>query len=361
MGKLVVVVGSGGVGKTTLAAALGVLSARGGSSTLVMTFDPSLRLKDALGVGDEARVHEVRVPLKASGTLDVSLLDPRDTFDRLVARYAPDEAARERILHNRFYDQLSGTLAGIMEYMAVERLFEVASERRWERVILDTPPTRQAIDFLQAPERIVGFLDSGALRVALKPWFDAEGRLRPTRRLGLLGRNLEAFLDRIVGLEVLRDMAEFFQAFAPLYEGFRSRATEVQALLRAPETEFVLVTGPGEDGIPDTMFFARRLVEAGHRLGPVVVNRVHPPVAKTVGDREPGQRPSVAGLRLLRWLAEHDRRGLTALRGLMGSGRQVIDLPLLPVGPTDLGSLAGLATLLGGRLAARAAEVPGKG
>jgi anion-transporting ArsA/GET3 family ATPase len=357
MGRLVVVVGSGGVGKTTLAAALGVLSARAGTSSLVMTFDPSLRLKDALGVGDEARVREVRVALKAPGTLDASLLDARDTFDRLVARYAPDEVARERILRNRFYDHLSGTLGGILEYMAVERLFEVANEGRWERIILDTPPTRQALDFLQAPERIIGFLDSGALGIALKPWFDSQGRLRPTRRLGPLGRNVEAFLDRIVGLEVLRDMAEFFAAFGPLYEGFRTRATEVQAVLRAPDTEFVLVTSAGEEAVPDTMFFARRLVEAGHRLGPVIVNRVHPAVARTEGEGELGEARA-GGLRLMRWLAARDRRGIASLRGLLGRERVILDIPMLPVEPTDIASLSALATLLGGRLAARAAENP---
>ena len=217
--RILVVVGAGGVGKTTIAAALGVLSARTGADTLVMTFDPSLRLKDALGVGDEARRRDVEVKLDSSGSLHASLLDARDTFDRLVERYAPDERARDRILANRFYDHLSGTLGGVLEYMAVERLFEVAAAGRYERVILDTPPTRQALDFLEAPQRIVSFLDSGALRIALRPWFDEDGHLRPTRRLGFVGRNVEAFLDRIVGLEVLRDMAEFFQRLRAAVRG----------------------------------------------------------------------------------------------------------------------------------------------
>ncbi|NOZ95253.1 MAG: ATP-binding protein, partial [Acidobacteria bacterium] len=223
--RLLIVVGSGGVGKTTLAAALGVAAAEAGRDVLVMTFDPSLRLKDALGVGETARDREIAVPLEAPGTLSVSLLDARGTFDRLVARYAPDETSRQRILHNRYYDHLAGSLAGVLEYMAVERLFEAAHEHPDRQIILDTPPTRQALDFLGAPERIVSFLDSGALRIALKPWFDASGHLRPTSRLGPLGRGAEAFLDRMVGLELLRDMAEFFQAFAPLFDGapWRSR------------------------------------------------------------------------------------------------------------------------------------------
>jgi len=142
---LVVVVGSGGVGKTTLAASMGVLSARAGRDTLVMTFDPSLRLKDALGVGEEAKLQEMPVPLDAPGRLYASLLDARQTFDRLIQRYAQEEEASRRILENRFYQQLSGTLSGILEYMAVERLFEVEAEGRYAQVILDTPPTRQAL------------------------------------------------------------------------------------------------------------------------------------------------------------------------------------------------------------------------
>ncbi len=339
-GSLLVVVGSGGVGKTTLAAALGLLSARAGAHTLVMTFDPSHRLKDALGVGEDARGREVEVPLVASGKLEASLLDTRRTFDDLVARYAPDEQAARRILSNRFYAHLSGSLAGVLEYMAVERLFEVAAGACYDRVVLDTPPTRQALDFLEAPERILGFLDSGALRIALKPWFDERGHLRPTARLGLIGRNVEAFLDRIVGLELLRDMAEFFQAFGPLFDGFRRRATEVRALLRSPRTLFVLVSGPGEERVADTLFFARRLREGGHRLGPLVVNRVHPLV-----DPAAAAAAGEGGV-LLSWLGERDHRGTAALRSLLSPGEAPIELPLLPDQPTGIDALGELADLL---------------
>ena len=255
---LIIVVGSGGVGKTTLAAAMGLRAAQRGDDALVMTFDPSLRLKDALGVGDEALDAETEVAAGGEGRLWASLLDARRTFDRLIDRYAPDEAARQRILTNRFYDRLSGNLAGVLEYMASERLFEVAASGAYSTIILDTPPTRQALDFLGAPQRIVSFLDSGALRIALKPWFGADGRLKVTSRLGILGRNVEGFFDRMVGLELLRDMAEFFQAFAPLFDGFRERALEVEERLRAPDTLFVLVSGPGSGRVADTLFFARR-------------------------------------------------------------------------------------------------------
>ncbi len=339
---LVIVVGAGGVGKTTLATALALDSARRGHDTLAMTFDPSRRLKDTLGVGPDAAT-EAPVPFDGPGRLAASLLDARQTFDRLVARYAPDEIARQRILTNRFYDHLSGTLAGMLEYMAVERLWEVQSEGTWSRVVLDTPPTRQAIDFLQAPERIVGFLDSGALRIALKPWFDPEGHLRATARLGFVGRNVEAFFDRMVGLELLRDMAEFFQAFAPLFEGFRTRALEVQRLLRSDRCRFVLVSGPGPERVADTLFFARKLQEAGMRLGPVVVNRVHPEA--TLGSDE-----QLEGHRLLAWLGRRDRRGVDELRSLLGGSHPLVDLPLLAEEPTDLASLAALGEAFASRL-----------
>ena len=141
---LVIVVGGGGVGKTTLAASLGLVSAEAGHDTLVMTFDPSLRLKDALGVGEAAKDREVDVSVDTTGRLAASLLDAGATFDRLVGRYAPDDEARDRILSNRYYRDLSGGLSGILEYMAVEKLFEVSTEGRYDRIVLDTPPTSSA-------------------------------------------------------------------------------------------------------------------------------------------------------------------------------------------------------------------------
>jgi anion-transporting ArsA/GET3 family ATPase len=340
---LVIVVGSGGVGKTTLAAALGLQSARRGRDTLVMTFDPSLRLKDALGVGEEAREHAVPVQVGGdAATLDASLLDARRTFDRLILRYAPDEAARKRILENRYYHHLSGRLAGILEYMAVERLWEVEHEERYRQIFLDTPPTRQALDFLEAPSRIVGFLESGALKIALRPWFDREGRLKATSGWGFLGRGVERFLDDIVGLGLLRDMGEFFQAFEPLYDGFRARALEVESLLRSERTLFVLVAGPGEERIADTLFFARRLKEAGYRLGPIVVNRLHPDLPVPEDHAAATEPCQVDGRRLLAWLGERDRRGLDQLRALLDADQPLVALPLLPDEPTDLSSLEGI-------------------
>jgi anion-transporting ArsA/GET3 family ATPase len=239
----------------------------------------------------------------------------------------------------------------MLEYMASERLFEVAAEGAYDRVILDTPPTRQALDFLGAPERIVSFLDSGALRIALKPWFDEGGKLRATSRFGLIGRNVEAFFDRMVGLELLRDMAEFFQAFAPLYDGFRARALEVQRLLRGTDTLFVLVSGPGHQRVADTLFFARRLEESGYRLGPVVVNRVHPTFLELDDPRDP-DRAASDGHGLLAWLADRDQQGVRELHSLLGGSHPLVELPLLADEPTGFAALTALGQLFLKRLEA---------
>jgi anion-transporting ArsA/GET3 family ATPase len=286
------------------------------------------------------------VEVETPGRLTASLLDAKQTFDRLVRRYAPDETAAQRILTNHFYEHLAGTLGGILEYMAVERLFEVAAEASHARVILDTPPTRQALDFIDAPSRIVGFLDSGALKLALRQWFDEGGHLKPTAHWGFLGRSVEGFLDRLVGMDLLREMAEFFQAFGPLYEGFRERAENVQALLRSSQTTFVLVTGPGEERVAEALFFARRLVEGGYHLGPLVVNMVHPR-----GSADLLMHPELAeGVRLLTWLGERDHRGLAAFAGLLRPGQLLVNIPLLAAEPTDLPSLEALGRLFTDRL-----------
>ncbi len=331
-----VMIGSGGVGKTTMAAALGLRSAAAGDDTLVMTFDPSLRVKDALGVGGEAKGEEVTVPFRGSGRLVASLLDAKMTFDRLIQDYAPDEASAQRILRNPYYDGLAGGLAGILEYMAVERLWEVVSEGRYSRVILDTPPTRQALDFLKAPERIVGFLDSGALSIALKGWFDREGHLKALPTWGGMGRRVEGWLDKQVGMDLLRDMSEFFRAFGPLFEGFRERAETVRQLLRTPGTVFYQVASADHKRIPDVLYFARQLEEEGLRSGSVIVNRIHPRVSGV---------PDIPGSEVFHWLGERDREGLRQLRSLL-PGLDVVSLPMWQKELTSLERLDELGVLL---------------
>jgi len=338
---LVIVVGAGGVGKTTLAASLALDSARAGNRVMVMTFDPSHRLKHALGILETGTGEEIEIPVEGPGELTVSLLDARRTFDRLVENYAPDEASRRRILTNRFYDHLSGSLAGVLEYMASERLWEVHQSGRFDRIILDTPPAQQAVDFLQAPERITAFLDSGGVKIALKQWFDASGHLRGTSKLGFIGRNVEAFFDHMIGLDLLRDMSEFFQAFAPLFDGFKQRAGEVRQLLRAPGTSFMMVSAPGPHRVADTLHFVRRLTEAGHRVGSVIVNRIH-----TFSRKGDSRAPAVGGMALLEWIARKEAEGTTMLRNLLGQDYPVIEIPLRRDEPTHIEALAELGSLI---------------
>lgn len=330
--KLLVVVGSGGVGKTTLAAALALQSARRGTDTLVMTFDPSLRLKDTLGVGEKARDQAVPVKAGTPGRLDAALLDARRTFDRLIHRYAPDAAAADRIFTNRFYRELAGSLAGILEYMAMERLFEAQLEGGYGRIILDTPPTRQALDFLEAPDRIIRFLDSQPVRLAMQPWWERELSLKSLPKR-MAGKAAEALADHIIGRRFLVEFVEFIRAFAPLFEGFRERAQEVRALLRSEDTLFLMVTGPGGDCIPDTMFFLRRLKEAGHHLGPVLVNQVHPALP------EPTSKSPNPGIELLQYLGSRDQNGLIQFRKRLAGGPPLVAIPLLDTPPTDLSTL----------------------
>lgn len=339
--ELLVVVGGGGVGKTTVAAAIAEASAAGGEDSLVMTFDPSLRLKDVLGLGPADAGARERPVSGTEGRLWASLLDARRVFDRIVDLYAPDAVSAERIHSNPYYRHLAGRLSGILEYMAVERLYEAAEDRRWRRIVLDTPPAQQALDFLDAPRRIVDFLDSGALRLARRQWFDASGRLKAATRLGGVGRRLEAYLDRVVGLDLLRDMVEFFHAFEPLLAGFRRRALAVEELLRSDRVGFLLVAPPGEHRVPATMHFARALAERGLTLVGVVVNRVHPS-----SPEPPATAPE--GERLMHWLGEFDAAGLATLEERLPPDLWRATLPLEARPPTDLASLGRLAERLAG-------------
>lgn len=328
-GRLIVVVGAGGVGKTTLAAALALGAAKAGRRTLVMTFDPSQRLKDALGVGEAAKDEPVPVATAGEGPLDAALLDARRTFDRLIQTYAPDEAAAQRIFSNRFYRDMAGSLAGILEYMAMERLFEMRAANRYDCIILDTPPARQAMDFLQAPERMLNLVSSKAIRFASDPWWDGKGGQNLAFRLA--ARGIMELSDRLIGREFLLDVVEFIRAFTPLFEGFGQRAEEVRKLLQAPETRFLLVAGPGPDRVPDAMFFLRKLSETGHHLGPILVNQIHPDPGRKAGQ---GAGPS-----LLRFLAERDQQGLTLLRSLFPGDQAIIPVAMEPVPPGNLGAL----------------------
>jgi len=277
--------GSGGVGKTTTSAAIATGMAARGLKVCVLTIDPAKRLADSLGLkelGNEARQVDPALfaaqGVEIEGELWAMMLDAKATFDELVARQAPDEEALDRVLDNRIYQQISNALAGSQEYMAMEKLFELHTEGRFDLLVLDTPPTRNALDFLDAPKRLTQFIEGRSLRVFMKPTGLAAR---------VAGRGASVALSvfkRIVGFDLLADLAEFFNAFSGMVDGFQARAKRVNNLLADPHTCFLVVCGPQGEPIDEAVYFHRKLVEAKLPFGGVIVNKVHYPAERLRGN-----------------------------------------------------------------------------
>jgi anion-transporting ArsA/GET3 family ATPase len=318
--------GSGGVGKTTASAAIAAGMAARGRKVAVLTIDPARRLADSLGLpelGNEERLVDPRrfeaAGIEMKGELWAMMLDAKRTFDEVVESHAPDEQTRDAVLGNRIYQELSNAVAGSQEYMAMEKLHELHEEGRYDLLVLDTPPSRHALDFLDAPRRLSRFIDSRSLQL-----FTAPGRLG----LRVLGRGtgvLFSVLGRATGVDVLEDLSEFFRSFGGMVEGFRERAERVNALLADGRSTFVVVTSPTPEAVEEAIFFHHRLRDSGLPFGGAIVNRVHE-VADGAGDGAPesevrelvGDRLAGKVLRTLedyRRLAERDRRGVERLRG----------------------------------------------
>jgi anion-transporting ArsA/GET3 family ATPase len=289
---VVITVGAGGVGKTTTAAALGVAAAQRGKRVLCLTIDPARRLAESLGL--EGMTTEAKVvdgapfaaaggPLK--GELTVMMLDMKSTFDELVLRHSSSPEKAERLLRNKLYKYVSTQLAGTNEYMAMEKLVLVRDDPRYDLVLLDTPPTANALDFLEAPERMIDALDSATMR-----WFTEAFESSGKVSLNLLARSAAVVLKgigRLVGGGLLEAMAEFITSLNDLFGGFRSRAAVLEAALRSPDVAFVLVTSPSPVSIEEALYFERRLKAAKMPRGAFVVNRVHEAPAPTEGLTEP--------------------------------------------------------------------------
>jgi anion-transporting ArsA/GET3 family ATPase len=274
--RICICAGSGGVGKTTTSAAIAMGMAASGKKVAVLTIDPAKRLANSLGLrelGNEeclvpaARFREQGIEMK--GELWAMMLDAKRTFDELIERHAPDEQTRDRVLSNRIYQEVSNAMAGSQEYMAMEKLYELHQEDRYDLLVLDTPPTRHALDFIEAPERMTRFIEGKSLQFFLKP-----GRLG-VRMLGRSGGALFSILKRVTGIDLLQDLSEFFQSFGDMAIGFRERAQRVNELLGHRHTTFVLVTAPEREPIEEAIYFWRRLTEARLPFGGVVVNKVH--------------------------------------------------------------------------------------
>jgi anion-transporting ArsA/GET3 family ATPase len=361
--RILVVCGSGGVGKTTTAAALGLQGALLGRRVLVCTIDPSRRLATSLGLSqlsDKPKLLPLeKTGLRAEGELWAMTLDTKRAFDSLVERFAGSQQAQRRILENRFYKEVSAALAGSHEYMAMEKLLELSQDERFDLVVLDTPPTRHALDFLEAPDRMLGFLDASVLRWFLKPYF-AAGRLtlRVATRTGAVALRLA---DRFLGLEFLQDLSEFFLAFEGMYDGFKQRAAQVYALLRAEESGFVLVANPARQALDEAKYFHRRLKDKKMPFVGFVVNRVHThPSERRRMHRSEGKASSLdpaLAARLLavyrdqQSLARVERRHISKLES--DTRRQAV---LVPEFEADVHDLRGLRDVAAALLPAAAAS-----
>lgn len=351
--RLLLCVGSGGVGKTTTAAALGLFAARRGRRAAVLTIDPARRLKDSLGI-DALGGEPHSVPLEllggaGAGSLDAMLLDAKHTFDTLIRRYALSEAAAERVLGNRIYQSISTALAGSQEYMAMERLHAIACEQRYDLLVVDTPPTHHALDFLEAPERLTALLSSRAAAILQNPSLilSRESSRLAQAALGAVLRGLERF----TGFELLRDVGEFVAGIEGFSSGFQSRAAEVAAFLRERHTAFVLVTTPEAARIGETLAFHRELERAGLPFGGFIVNRVLPAalVRESAPDAERELGHDAALARKLaavqghfRALVEAERAGIAQLERV-ATGVPLVEIPLQTAEPTSLPSLARIA------------------
>ncbi len=355
--RVIVCAGSGGVGKTTTAAAIAAALAARGQRTIVLTIDPARRLADALGLpelgNEEHRVDPERLReagLGGDGELWAMTLDAKRTFDELIERTAPDAETREAVLANPIYRQLSNAVAGSQEYMAMEKLYELHESGRYDVLVLDTPPTRNALDFLDAPGRLARFVDSRSLQV-----FRASGRAG----LGLVGRGVASMLsvlEKATGVELLRDLAEFFNAFGGMADGFRDRARHVEALLRDEATTFLLVTSPRAAAIADASHFHAKLAESGMPFGALIVNRVREPVPAASDDAElereltalvgePLARKALHDVADRNLLAERDARNTERMRAEL-TGGELLAVPELSGDVHDLGGLAAVAAQL---------------
>ena len=279
--RILVCVGSGGVGKTTTSAAIALRAAAAGRKVCVLTIDPAKRLANSMGLeklgNKETRISDERVKTaglgKPKGELWAMMLDTKRTWDDLVERFAKTSEQKERILANRYYQQISGALAGSQEFMAMEKLYELHESGKYDLLVLDTPPTRNALDFLDAPKKMMGFMDESVLKLFLDPGLRA-GKLG----LGLLKRSgawMFKVLEKVTGFQVLADLSEFIASFSGMYGGFRERAQRVEELLREQSSAFLLVTSPAPPTVDEAIYFFQKIQDAKIPFGGFVVNRVH--------------------------------------------------------------------------------------
>jgi anion-transporting ArsA/GET3 family ATPase len=355
--RLCVCVGAGGVGKTTTAAAIGLELAAGGRKVALVTIDPARRLAGALGLDeldneprlvDPGRIAAAGVSCGDGGELWAMMLDPKRTFDDLIGRLAPDPGARDEVLGNRIYRELSSAVGGSQEFTAIAKLYELDREGDYDAIVLDTPPSRNALDFIQAPARLTQFFEGRALRALLAPTSLA------SRVVGRGTGAMFGILGRLTGVDLLGEVGGFFRALSGMLDAFGERAAGVSALLRDPATAVVLVSSAERQPVDESIAFAGELDRAGIRLAGVVVNRMHvdradPSTPEAVeaglgellGGRLAGR--VAENLRDFQALAVRDRAGADRLERALGAP-PTVHVPHLA---GDVHDIAGLARVAG--------------
>jgi anion-transporting ArsA/GET3 family ATPase len=355
--QVCVCVGAGGVGKTTVSAALALGLAARGRKVAVVSIDPARRLAGALGMrelsGDPRRIEPqvlAEQGIELGGELWAMILDAKGTFDALIERLAPSERAREEIMGNRIYRELSSAVAGSQEFTAVAKLYELHQSGEWDAIVLDTPPSRDALDFLDAPERLTRFLEGRALRVLMAPG----GVTR-----GVLGRGTALMMSmfaRVTGVNLVGELSGFFGSLSGLTDGFRERARGVEQLLRDPSTGFLIVTSPEREPAREAVFLHAQLARELMSFTGLVVNRFHDRGLDGHAPEElaqlltPRLGAALAGrvasnLADFDVLARRDRESVAALTKELGEPHPLL-VPHLDGDVQDLGGLAVIAERL---------------
>ncbi|MDF2824793.1 MAG: arsA 1 [Mycobacterium sp.] len=350
--RVVVCCGAGGVGKTTTAAAMALRAAEYGRSVVVLTIDPARRLAQALGIKDLGNSPQ-RVPLapEVTGELHAMMLDMRRTFDEMVVEYSGNDRAQS-ILDNQFYQTVATSLAGTQEYMAMEKLGQLLAEDRWDLVVVDTPPSRNALDFLDAPKRLGSFMDGRLWRLLLAP-----GRGIGKLVTGAVGLAMKG-MSTILGSQMLSDASAFVQSLDSTFGGFREKADRTYALLKQRGTQFVVVSAAEPDALREASFFVDRLSQEGMPLAGLILNRTHPTLSALTVERATdgaevleADDPDSVTAAILR---VHADRALTAKREVRLLSRftganpkvAIVGVPSLPFDVSDLEALRAIADQL---------------
>lgn len=352
--RVVVCCGAGGVGKTTTAAAMALRAAEYGRTVVVLTIDPAKRLAQALGIKDLGNTPQ-RVPLapEVTGELHAMMLDMRRTFDEMVVQYSGPGRA-DAILENQFYQTVATSLAGTQEYMAMEKLGQLLAEDKWDLVVVDTPPSRNALDFLDAPKRLGSFMDSRLWRMLLAP-----GRGFGKLVTGAVGLAMKA-LSTVLGSQMLSDAAGFVQSLDATFGGFREKADRTYELLKRRGTQFVVVSAAEPDALREASFFVDRLAGERMPLAGLILNRTHPTLcdlhaekAEEAADTLSADDPESLTAGVLRVHAERAqtaKRELRLLSRFTGANPHVaiVGVPSLPFDVSDLEALRAIADQITG-------------